>query len=131
MGRKPGGSKRLTTTQLLLTNAVAALEEPSRSYCQEPVHSGSISTLSSCELNQLKELLGCALMCHVSGGSMIASVSHGWVGGTFDLGWQRQGKVVSSLRPQWSLCCISQPSSSARDGYLSSQQELANLSQIN
>ena len=44
-----------------------------------------------------------------------------WLGGwgTFDPGWQRRGKVVSSLRPQWSLCCISQPSfSSARDGYL-------------
>ena len=66
MGREPGGSERLTTTQLFLTNAVAALEDQSRSYSQEPVFSGSILILSPCELNQLKELLVCALMCHLS-----------------------------------------------------------------
>lgn len=61
-----------------------------------------------CELKQLKSSLRTPWSVMLALGAWLqVSPMVGW--GTFDLGWQRRGKVVSSLRPQWSLCCISQP----------------------
>ena len=73
----------------LLTNAAALVDQP-RSYRQEPAYADSISTLL--RVKATKKFLAYALKCHASAGSMIASVSHGWVG---DL-WPRLAKAGES-----------------------------------